>query len=122
MKTPLGESLFYYGNVSLEDYTVHTSRNLLYKLYSLFKIQHWNKTTGDTKNENVLLIAKNMTKIHFSKCKDAKQKKMKTYLRRVATCSGFILKAWLELNLLTNIKTTHQMDCHCKPIQLAFAF
>lgn len=57
-----------------------------------FKLNIWNKTTGDTKNDNVLLIAKNETKIHFLKML-TKQKKMKAHLRHVATCFSFILKA-----------------------------
>lgn len=40
MKTALGESVFDYENVSLEGYAVRTSSNLLYKWYSLLKIQH----------------------------------------------------------------------------------
>lgn len=66
MKTTLGESVFDYENVSLEDYTVHTSSNLLYKWYSLLEIQHMEQDDGGHKKwHNVLLIAKNMTKIHF---------------------------------------------------------
>lgn len=49
MKPTLWESVFHHEHFYLEDYPVHTSSNLLYKIYISFKLNMWNRTTGDTK-------------------------------------------------------------------------
>lgn len=105
MKPTLWESVFCYENVCLEDYPVHTTGNLLHKIYIVFKTEHMEQDNrGHKKWQMCHWSWKMWLRYIFSKCKDVKQKKMKVHLRHVDTWYSCILKAWLELNLLTNIK------------------
>lgn len=117
-KPTLWESVFHYENVYLEDSPVHTSGHLLYKIYILFKSEH---TEQDNRGHKRWQMCHREWKMWlryiFSKCKDAKWKKMKVHPRHVVTWNSFSLRAWLELNLLTNIKFIFQMD-YFKPYRM----
>lgn len=111
MKPTLWESVLHYENVCLEDYSGHTSGNLLHKIYIIFKTEHMGQDNRGHKKWQMRHWSWTMwLRYIFSKCKGVKWKKMKVHLRRVATWYSFISKAWLELNLLTNIKFIYWMD------------